>query len=54
MSTESALTAFFAEVALRLGAAAVNRSVETVQRYGENHLPTGDKRPAGVVYPGSV
>ncbi len=54
MSTELALTAFFADIAAQLGAAAVNRSVETVQRYGENHLPTGDKRPAGVVYPSSV
>jgi len=54
MSTDQAHAAFFAEVAAALGDAAVNCTHETIVRYGENHLPTGDRRPAGVVYPGST
>lgn len=54
MDHERALAAFFAEIATTLGEGSTNRSVETVQRYGENHLPTGDRKPAGVVYPRSV
>ena len=46
--------AFFAEMAGALGADGVNRSAETVQRYGENTMPGGDRPPAGVVYPGST
>lgn len=46
--------AFFQEIARSLGAEAVNRSEETLIRYGENTMPGGDRRPAGVVYPGST
>ena len=48
------LDMFFSEVSATLGADGVNRSDETIQRYGENTMPGGDKRPAGVVYPGST
>ena len=44
--------AFFAEIAGALGADGVNRSEETIRRYGENTMPGGDRPPAGVVYPG--
>jgi len=54
MSSEPDHASFFAEIARDLGTAAVNYSHETVVRYGENHLPTGDRRPAGVVFPGST
>ena len=47
------LDMFFSEVSATLGADGVNRSDETIQRYGENTMPGGDKPPAGVVYPGS-
>lgn len=46
--------AFFAEMTGALGGDGVNRSAETVQRYGENTMPGGDRPPAGVVYPGSA
>jgi 4-cresol dehydrogenase (hydroxylating) len=48
------LEAFFSVTADTLGADGVNRSAETVQRYGENTMPGGDRPPAGVVYPGST
>ena len=48
------LEGFFSELAGTLGADNVNRSEETIQRYGENTMPGGDRRPAGVVYPGST
>lgn len=48
------LEAFISEVAGALGADNVNRSEETIRRYGENTMPGGDRRPAGVVYPGST
>lgn len=54
MTNETALAAFFDELEHALGAEAVNRTRETLERYGENHLPTGDRRPAGVVLPGST
>lgn len=46
--------AFFQEITDALGAAAVNRSDETLLRYGENTMPGGDRRPSGVVYPSST
>ncbi|MDO9410986.1 MAG: FAD-binding oxidoreductase [Pseudolabrys sp.] len=46
--------AFFNAVTAALGPEAVNRSEETLTRYGENTMPGGDKRPAGVVYPTST
>ena len=46
--------AFFSAVGDALGADGVNRSSETIQRYGENTMPGGDRPPAGVVYPGST
>ena len=48
------LEAFFADAAKTLGADGVNRSEETIRRYGENTMAGGDKRPAGVVYPSST
>ena len=45
---------FFSEVSATLGVEGINRSDETIQRYGENTMPGGDKPPAGVVYPGST
>src|SRR5579872_2272872 len=53
MSSES-LAAFFAAVSAGLGTDAVNRSEETIRRYGENTMPGGDRLPAGVVYPAST
>ncbi len=49
-----ALDAFFTEVGNNLGVDATNLSTETIIRYGENHLPGGDRRPAGVVFPGTT
>lgn len=46
--------AFFNEIQSKLGAEAVNRTDETLTRYGENTMPGGDRRPAGVVYPAST
>ncbi|CAN7156424.1 FAD-binding oxidoreductase [Bosea sp. LjRoot90] len=46
--------AFFNEVAAAIGAEWINRSDETLRRYGENTMPGGDRRPLGVVYPGST
>src|ERR1700738_2162036 len=48
------LDAFFSEMTATLGADGVNRSDETIRRYGENTMPGGDRPPAGVVYPGST
>ncbi|NWG25284.1 MAG: FAD-binding oxidoreductase [Pseudorhodoplanes sp.] len=45
---------FFSDIQSALGADAVNRSDETILRYGENTMPGGDRPPAGVVYPGST
>jgi 4-cresol dehydrogenase (hydroxylating) len=53
MSSEN-FDAFFSEIAGTLGADGVNRSDETIRRYGENTMPGGDRPPAGVVYPGST
>lgn len=50
----SAIDAFFAEIQRELGAASINRTDETIRRYGENTMAGGDKRPAGVVYPAST
>src|SRR5271163_2372502 len=46
--------AFFSAIADALGADGINRSDETIRRYGENTMPGGDRPPAGVVYPGST
>ena len=46
--------AFFSDVAELLGTEGINRSEETIQRYGENTMPGGDRPPSGVVYPGST
>lgn len=54
MSGTPDLGGFFATVRAALGDEAVNVSAETIVRYGENQLPSGDRRPAGVVMPGSV
>jgi 4-cresol dehydrogenase (hydroxylating) len=49
-----AFEAFFKEIGTALGADGANRSDETILRYGENTMPGGDRKPAGVVYPGSA
>ncbi len=51
---QSNLHAFLAAVTAQLGDGHVNRSDETLRRYGENTLPGGDRAPAAVVYPGST
>lgn len=48
------LEAFFRQLAGVLAPEGVNRSEETIRRYGENTMPRGDVRPAGVVYPAST
>src|ERR1700691_2618958 len=48
------LDRFFSEVSATLGVEGVNRSDETIRRYGENTMPGGDRPPAGVVYPAST
>jgi 4-cresol dehydrogenase (hydroxylating) flavoprotein subunit len=52
--TSANLEAFFAAITGALGADGVNRSEETIRRYGENTMPGGDRPPAGVVYPAST
>ena len=54
VSSCPALDRFFAELRAALGDDAVNRSDETLTRYGENKLPSGDRRPAAVLLPASV
>jgi 4-cresol dehydrogenase (hydroxylating) flavoprotein subunit len=49
-----ALDIFLSEVSSAIGADQINRSDETIARYGENTLPGGDRPPAAVVYPGST
>ncbi len=46
--------AFFSTVGELLGGDGLNRSEETIRRYGENTMPGGDRPPAGVIYPGST
>ncbi|HKP80047.1 MAG TPA: hypothetical protein VJU34_13075, partial [Phenylobacterium sp.] len=53
-SAASTLDAFFAKVAESIGSDAVNRSEETLRRYGENTLPGADQSPSGVIYPSST
>ena len=48
------LEAFFSDVGELLGAEWINRSEETIRRYGENTMPGGDRPPAGVIYPAST
>jgi 4-cresol dehydrogenase (hydroxylating) len=48
------LEAFFSSIGGALGTDGINRSEETIRRYGENTMPGGDRPPAGVVYPGST
>ena len=45
---------FFSEIAAAMGADAVNRSEETLLRYGENTMPGGDRPPAGAGYSAST
>lgn len=49
-----ALNAFFSEMAARLGSDAINRSEETLRRYGENTLPGSDQLPSAVISPSST
>jgi 4-cresol dehydrogenase (hydroxylating) flavoprotein subunit len=49
----SAVEEFFTAVEKALGAGSINRSEETIRRYGEHTMPGNDKRPAGVIYPAS-
>ena len=46
--------AFWKDVAKALGDDAVDHSEETIASYSRNLLPGGDRRPGGVVYPGST
>ena len=50
----SAIDEFFAAAEKSLGASSINRSEETIRRYGEHTMPGNDKRPAGVIYPAST
>jgi len=50
----SAIDEFFAAAEKALGASSINRSEETIRRYGEHTMPGNDKRPAGVIYPAST
>ena len=50
----AAFDTFFSEITTAMGSDAVNRSEETLRRYGENTMPGGDRQPAGVVYPAST
>lgn len=45
---------YFNAVRARLGDDAVDTSEEAMSRYGFNRLPSGDRRPAGVVFPAST
>ena len=42
---------FFAAVSNACGEGVLERAPETLTRYGENHLPTGDVQPPAVVLP---
>lgn len=48
------IDAFFQDAARTLGEDGINRSEETIRRYGENTMPCGDTPPAGVIYPRST
>ena len=50
----SAVEEFFTAVAKALGNGSINRSEETIRRYGEHTMPGSDKRPDGVIYPAST
>ena len=52
--TSANLEAIFAAIAGACGADGINRSEETIRRYGENTMPGGDRPPASVVYPAST
>lgn len=52
--TADGLDGFFTAVGEVLGTDAVDRSPDTLARYGENTMPGGDRRPSGVVSPGST
>jgi 4-cresol dehydrogenase (hydroxylating) len=54
MTTQRNPDGFFAALNHKLGAEALNRSPETLARYGENTLPGGNRRPSAVVYPRST
>lgn len=52
--TAANLEAFFTDIGRLLGTEGINRSEETIRRYGENTMACGDVVPAGVVYPAST
>lgn len=54
MTDSQAFEAFFAAVETAIGAAHVDRSDATLTRFGENTMPAGDRRPAGVIFPGDT
>jgi 4-cresol dehydrogenase (hydroxylating) len=54
MANQGDRSAFFTTVQEKLGGDAINRSEETLARYGENTMPGGNRRPAGVLYPRST
>ena len=46
--------AFLSEIESELGVEAVNRSIESRERYGENTMPRGNREVGGVLYPAST
>jgi len=48
------LVAFIKDVERSIGSENVTASEDTLRRYGEHTLPGSDRRPGGVVYPGST
>lgn len=51
---DSTSSAFLTAIRHALGDNAVDNSAETIARYSHNLLPSGDRHPAGVVYPSST
>jgi len=54
MSARTSFDAFFAGVQRELDAGALDCSSETQRRYGENTMPSRDRRVRGVVFPHSA
>lgn len=54
MASAPNVDAFFGAVAEEVGKDAVDTSFETVERYGENTMPGGQRRVAGVIFPAST
>ena len=48
------LAGFLKRIEGELGSAGVDVADDTLARYGENTMPSGDRRPAAVLFPGST